>query len=298
MRPLELNLASRPFRNNTLVWVAYIGLFTAAVAFTYWNVSSFSHYRQQLAELDLEQGNIDQEQSDLIDRHRKILRGVTKFDRVAISRRTAKANQVIDWKAFSWTRLFNRLEHVLPFNVKMMSIHPIFHERDRNSDEADPRRSIPVTVEGLARDWDAFFELETNLIEHESFGRLEPRHIETLDNGQRSFAIQFRYYPDEPVTHPDEVVTEDVAQAPPSDGAEADSATTVADPVANPVERRPLPQAAQQPAEVTDEWAAKPEPATQDTQQAKRVTASPPARRTLPKVQPEPAETDDEGDPR
>ena len=35
MRPLELNLASRPFRNNTLVWLAYIGLFAAAAAFTY-----------------------------------------------------------------------------------------------------------------------------------------------------------------------------------------------------------------------------------------------------------------------
>ena len=69
MRPLELNLASRPFRNNTLVWLAYIGLFAAAAAFTYWNVSSFSHYRQELAKLDLEQGNIEQEQSDLIDRH-------------------------------------------------------------------------------------------------------------------------------------------------------------------------------------------------------------------------------------
>ena len=277
-------------------------------------MSSLSHYRQELAKLDLEQGNIDQEQSDLIDRHRKILHGITKFDRVAIGRRTSKANEVIEWKAFSWTRLFNRLENVLPFNVKMLSIRPVFRGRDRSADETDPRRFMPVTVEGLARDWDAFFELETNLINHESFGRLEPRKIETTDSGERSFSIQFRYYPDEPVTHPDQSVNEDVAQAPPPDAADAgrsdpvraaDVVDTVADPAADSAERRQLPQSAQQAAEVTDEWAAEAETVTRssaastaNTQQGKRHTARPPVRRTLPKVQPQPAQTDDEGDPR
>lgn len=305
MRPVELNLASRPFRNNTLVWLGYIGLLTVAVGFTYWNVSSFRHYRQELAELDREQGNIDQEQSDLVERHRKILHGVKKFDRVAIGRRTSKANEVIDWKAFSWTRLFNRLEEVLPNNIKMMSVRPIFHDSKDEVEGADPRRSMPVTVEGLARDWDAFFELETNLIKHESFGRLEPRNIKTMDNGERSFSIQFRYYPDEPVATPASAVTEDVVRTLPLDEANAavadpaqaaEATDTVGEPVVDLAERGQLPDAARQPAEVVDEWAAQAE--TAGPRQAKRDTARTPRRRTLPKVQPGVAETDNEREPR
>lgn len=305
MRPVELNLASRPFRNNTLVWLGYICLLAAAVGFTYWNVSSFRHYRQELAALDREQGNIDQEQSDLVERHRKILHGVKKFDRIAIGRRTSKANEVIDWKAFSWTRLFNRLEEVLPNNIKMMSVRPIFHDSKDDVDGADPRRSMPVTVEGLARDWDAFFELETNLIKHESFGRLEPRNIKTMDNGERSFSILFRYYPDEPVATPASAVTEDVVRTLPPDEANGgsgdpvqveDAKDTVGDPGVDLADRRELPDSARQPAEVVDEWAVQAETAT--TRQAKRQTARTPPRRTLPKVQPGAAETDDEGKPR
>ena len=169
---------------------------------------------------------------------------------------------------------------------------------------------MPVTVEGLARNWDAVFELQINLIKHPSFGRLEPRNFLPMDNGEVSFSILFRYYPDEPVTHPDQSVTEDVAQAIPPDGADAGSgdpvqAADAADAAADSGEQRKLPLSAQQPAEVTDEWAAGAEtatpssaPATADTQQAKRQTVRPPARRTLPKVQPEQAATDDEGEPR
>ena len=79
-----------------------------------------------------------------------------------------------------------------------------------------------------------------------------------MDNGERSFLIQFRYYPDEPVATTDPVETEDVVQTPPGgDPVQAADATdTVADATENLAERRKLPDVARQPAEVTDEWAA------------------------------------------
>lgn len=310
MRALELNLASRPYRNNTLVWLAYIGLLTAAVAFTYWNVSSFRHYGRELAELDRKQGNMEQEQRDLAGRHQKILSGIKRYDRVTIARRTSKANEVIEWKAFSWTQLFNRLEKVLPFNIKMTSVRPVFRNRDRDRDELDTRRSMPVKVDGLARNWDSLFELETALIESESFGRVLPRHIDKMDNGELAFSIEFVYYPDAAVT----ATAEDVAQAAPESSvmpAAADPGVTVTKPAKADAGRRKLPQAVDEPTEVTDAWMARAKkdepaapaaetdtPAATNPQQAKRNTARQPARRTLPKAQPEPADGDDEEGPR
>ena len=298
MRPLDLNLASRPYRNNTLVWLAYIGLFLAAVAFSYWNVSSYRHYRVELGALDLEQGNLAEEKRDLTTRHRKILNGIKKFDRVAIARRTNKANEVIEWRAFSWTRLFNRLGKVLPSNIKMTSVRPVFRKADRDDEIDDPRRSMPVKGEGLARDWDALFELQSDLIENQWFGRVLPRHIDKLDNGELAFAIEFAYYPDETVAAADRVATEEVVQADRATPPPAEE-TKAADAGAG---RPELPSATDKPAEVTDEWMAQGEKAdaavAAKAQPEPAKTARPTARRTLPKVQPEPASNDDEGDPR
>jgi Tfp pilus assembly protein PilN len=305
MRTLDLNLASRPYNNNTLVWLAYVGLLAAAVGFTYWNVSSFRHYRHELAELDRRQGNMAQEQSDLEDRHRKILRGVRNFDRVAIGRRASKANEVIEWRAFSWTRLFNRLESVLPSKIKMTSVRPIFRSRNSDADKAD-RPSMPVKVEGLARDWDALFKLQDDLFENESFGRVLPRSIDKLDNGELAFTIEFTYYPEEPITGEDSAPIDDLAQAAMAE-PQAQAVDTAVEPANAAADRRKLPQASGKPTEVTDEWMARAEaipeanaaatqsaaPASADTSRAKRNTVRQPSRRTLPKVHPDPADADD-----
>ena len=39
-----------------------------------------------------------------------------------------KANEVIEWKAFSWTRLFNLMEQIQPWDIRMTSIRPIFSQ--------------------------------------------------------------------------------------------------------------------------------------------------------------------------
>jgi len=307
MRPLELNLASRPYRNNTLVWLTYVGLFVAAAGFTYWNVSSFQHYGQELSELDRLQGNMKQEQSDLEQRHRNVLNGVKKYNRKLIARRTTKANEVIDWRAFSWTRLFNHLEGVLPNRIKMTSIRPIFRGRDRQAEEADSRPSMPVKVEGLARDWEALFELETDLIANPSFGRVLPRSIDKMPNGELSFSIEFAYYPDEVTVEPEEPVVEEVAQAEPktpspSESTESTESTdNAAKPATDGDQRRKLPSVDGEVAEVTDEWIeqgeaaapgeVKPDDAVPAANSARRQSQ----RRTLPKAEPEPA---DEGEER
>lgn len=292
MRSLSLNLASRPFRNNTLVWAGYVVLLLAAAGFSYWNVSSYGHYKRELVDLDAVQGNMDQEQLDLRNRHGQIVRAVRTFDVKAIGRRTSKANQVIEWKAFSWTRLFNRLEEMLPNNVRMTSVRPIFREADRNEDDADLRQSISVTVEGLARDLDAFLQIQTELIQHESFGYVRPRYADRTDNGEYSFGVEFLYYPGEPIDLGDsiEAETADSGEEPADEPVAAAAAAG-----AEGEDKRELPPIDPQPAEVTDDWAE--HTATEDEATAK-AEDSRPKRRTLPRVEPdspESAKTDEQG---
>ena len=48
---LELNLATRPFRNNTLLWTGYALLAVAVVTFTAWNTVTFVDTRSTLDQL-------------------------------------------------------------------------------------------------------------------------------------------------------------------------------------------------------------------------------------------------------
>ena len=289
MRGLELNLATRPFRNNTIVWSGYALLLFAAIGFSYWNVSSFRHYKAELVELDARDGNIEQEEQDLSNRHRRVLKGVRDFDIKSISLRTTKANEVIDWRAFSWTRLFNRLEEVLPNNVRMTSVRPIFRDRDRNANSNDPKRSVSVGVEGLARDWDSLFEIQTNLFEHPSFGHVNPRFIEKAGNGEFAFSIEFVYFADESGEAPtDDPGIETAGKAnDPGEPETGESETRANEPL------RSLPSAEPKADEVTDDWAAQSNTEGQKPTETTREDRQ--KRRALPQAQPRTEDSDDQG---
>jgi Tfp pilus assembly protein PilN len=294
MRSLDLNLASRPFRNNTLVWAGYLILLVGAVGFSYWNISSYREYNHELAEREAEKGDLEQQQADLNARRAKIVREVRGFDVKSIGRRTSKANEVIEWKAFSWTRLFNRLEEMLPHKVRMTSVRPVFRDRDRDDEDGDSRYAISVTVDGLARDLSAFHEIQTKLIQHDSFGWVKPRFANRADNGEYAFGVDFLYYPGEPEAAEeaiDEVVDEaagDVAKA-----SEPEAETTAAQPDTTTAraETPKLPAPNQPAAEVTDDWAERAEPEETAAADSKAPKTQ---RRSLPPVQPETTEPDEQ----
>ena len=49
-QPIDLNLSSRPFRNNTLPWIALVGSCLLLLGFTYWNTSSYREHNRLLSE--------------------------------------------------------------------------------------------------------------------------------------------------------------------------------------------------------------------------------------------------------
>ena len=51
MRAIDLNLASRPFKNNTLLWAGYLVAFALLALFTAWNIVTWREHIDKLAEL-------------------------------------------------------------------------------------------------------------------------------------------------------------------------------------------------------------------------------------------------------
>jgi hypothetical protein len=213
INPLDLNLASRPIRNNTLLWVAHSALLLVVLGGTVWNVTGYIRHGRDLGILNAERDSFDSRMSDLERRENAARRGIAKQDLGDLDLRASKASDVIERKALSWTRLFNRMEEVLPYEVRMASIRPVFSFGRRTASGRDelPQGSVPVSVEGSAKTLQAFFEFERALIHDPHFDRVEPHRFNRTDSSEVVFDLRFLYFPD--------------AVAPESAGPEAEQAS-------------------------------------------------------------------------
>lgn len=118
----ELNLASRPARNETLPTLAfYLGLaallaLTAKHAFVVRDLmpGRTSARRAEVLALEEEQGRIRRESASL--------RG--PLPDKAVLARWAAIKVLVDRRTFSWTRLLARLETVIPEGVRILAIAP------------------------------------------------------------------------------------------------------------------------------------------------------------------------------
>lgn len=126
MKPLHLNLASRPFRDYRPVYAAVVvmALLTAFLALN--NVDTFLRYR---TETKTTRANIAKLEEQITDEQRRAetltqrLRGV---DLKLLASQTEFANAQLAERAFSWSELLDRLERVLPSDVRLQSVTPAF----------------------------------------------------------------------------------------------------------------------------------------------------------------------------
>jgi Tfp pilus assembly protein PilN len=126
VKPLHLNLASRPFRDYRPVYAAVVlmALLTAFLALN--NVDTFLRYR---TETKTTRANIAKLELQIADEQRRTetfaqrLRGV---DLKLLASQTEFANAQLAERAFSWSELLDRLEKVLPNDVRLLSVNPSF----------------------------------------------------------------------------------------------------------------------------------------------------------------------------
>lgn len=198
MQPLDLNLSSRPFRNNALLWTACLVGAAAVVAGTVWNVETWRRADRRYGEIAGQVRGFDDQMGDLETRRLRASRAFGGFDVRELGREALKANEVIEWKAFSWTRLFNRLEEVHPWNVHMTSVEPIFRgEAGQAANLVDEeRKSVPIQLQGMAKDLDALLAFERNLFASDHFFQVEPERHAPDDRGELQFALRVTYFPE------------------------------------------------------------------------------------------------------
>jgi hypothetical protein len=94
--------------------------------------------------------------------------------------------------------LFNRLEEVQPYEVRMVSIRPVYAGGGRRQTglEEAPEGTVPVKVEGAAQSLEAFLEFERALILDSHFAQVEPERTQIVGGGEVLFTLNFLYDPE------------------------------------------------------------------------------------------------------
>ncbi len=126
MKPIHLNLASRPFRDYRPVYAAVVvmALLTAFLALN--NVDTLLRYRTETKTTRADISQLEQQtagERQKADTLTQRLRGV---DLKLLSTQTEFANAQLAERAFSWSELLDRLERVLPDDVRLQSVTPTF----------------------------------------------------------------------------------------------------------------------------------------------------------------------------
>jgi hypothetical protein len=201
MRPLELNLASRPFQNNTPIWTAHGILVAAVIVFSAWNIHTAFTASRKLNALQADLGSGERHLSDLDRREEEAFKGIRVFDPKTLQFQADKANDIIMRRGLSWTRLFNTLEKVVPYEVKMTAVRPIYGTRQvrpgGGSKDDLFEGTVPVDVEGKAQSFESFLEFERALIVDPHFAGVEPiRNESTPGQSEVTFQLRFLYDPD------------------------------------------------------------------------------------------------------
>jgi type IV pilus assembly protein PilN len=184
---LEINLASQPYEDARQFWMRWGGALTAVAILTlllligtvtgWFNArrdrSKIADLQHQIAKRDEARRGAEQFLSRTENR---VTRDQSQF-----------LNQLIERKAFSWTRVLEELEKVMPPRVHLVSIHPELNE--------DNQLSLKMTVAGDSRA--KVIELEQRMEESQHFAQpyIESEHAASETKDQVQFEIHADYIP-------------------------------------------------------------------------------------------------------
>lgn len=222
MKPLQINLAANPFRNDLLLWLVFSLLGLGALGLTAYNTAAFmtAENRQQRLQDDL--AGHRQAMQDMQTESERLRADLAKVDLDVLESQAEFVAGVLQERNFAWTKLFDALEATIPWNVKLVAIRPTFHEG-----------KIRLTLNGVARSMEAFLNMQDLLQASPRFGDVAPGDWQQMEGNETvNFTVTLGYIPETPESIPaEEAVPETVVvEGPePGEGGEGDLGEGVVD---------------------------------------------------------------------
>jgi type IV pilus assembly protein PilN len=121
---MQINLASQPLRNDRPMLVASLATMALMTLVLGMQLHLISIERGEGTEAGLEIAETEARLQALAARESRLESELTRPDNEAVLERSLFLNSLLLRKGISWTLIFNDLEEVLPYNVKLVQVRP------------------------------------------------------------------------------------------------------------------------------------------------------------------------------
>jgi len=185
MKPPTINLARRPFRNNTVHYTVFIACGVLLAIATIINVREYYLRGTELTILR-DQLTIGRQRYDkLFHDVETMKREISQVNLELLNDKSAFVNGLILSRLFSWSQLFERLEELIPYDVKVRSVRPSISAKE-----------IEIQIDGMAKSATDLYEFEANLSNSEYFAGVYPTNESTRESKtELNFDLIMKYLP-------------------------------------------------------------------------------------------------------
>src|ERR1700722_19752299 len=121
---IPINLASQPFRRDRPMGAAAIGVTAALASLLVVLVMFILRDRDQLAGMHRDIARLNRQIHDVTTEQSRLDGIMRQPQNASVLEWSVLINTMIYQKAISWSRLFADLEKTLPYDVKVVNIHP------------------------------------------------------------------------------------------------------------------------------------------------------------------------------
>ena len=185
MKPLHLNLASRPYRDYRPVYAVVVITALLVAYMMLDNVTTYYRYirdtkstRTKIAQVDAETQREQQQTDQLSQRLRSV-------NLKQLADRTQFVNAQIAERAFSWSELLDRLERVVPNDVRIEAISPSF---DKNG-------LVRLNMQATAKTGTGMIDTLDRINRDPQFEHAFPSSEDKQGDGAYHFGINVEYRP-------------------------------------------------------------------------------------------------------
>jgi hypothetical protein len=184
VKPLHLNLASRPYRDYRPVYAAVVAMSLVTAFLMLNNVETYYRYTRDTHSTRTKIASIEAQTQQERQREQMVQQRIKGLDLGRLSAQTTFVNAKLAERAFSWSTLLDELESVLADDVRLVSVAPGFGDS-----------GIQLSLDFVSKSGDGMIKTINRMNADPQFLHPFPSSQSAVETGGYTFSLTVQYLP-------------------------------------------------------------------------------------------------------
>jgi hypothetical protein len=184
VKPLHLNLASRPYRDYRPVYAVVVAMSLVTAFLMLNNVETYYRYTRDTQSTRVKIASIEAQTQQEREREQMVQQRTKGLDLGRLGAQTTFVNAKLAERAFSWSTLLDELESVLADDVRLVSVAPTFSDS-----------GIQLSLDFVSKSANGMIKTINRMNADPQFLHPFPSSQSVIETGGYSFNLTVQYLP-------------------------------------------------------------------------------------------------------